>query len=164
MKLKFRLLILCGFVAIGVLSNSCEKTNQDYIASLFTGGKWQLSTVTVTNYTGAEIISTDTLFANCLLVQDFIFNSDKTCSFTNYDCSAQTSNGHWSLSADKLFLSSDIVCQTAAKKDTVPFQTAKIINLGQYSLVLQTGSLETYYPPNLPRVITQWGFVRVKSQ
>jgi len=164
MKLKFRLLILFGLAMIGLLVNSCEKTKQDYIASLFTGGKWQLSTVTVTSYTGAETISSDTLFASCSLVQDFTFNSDKTCSFANYDCSTQTSNGHWSLSADKLFLSSDIVCQTAAKKDTVPFKTAKIMNLGQYSLVLQTGDLETYYPPNQHRVVTQWGFVRVKSQ
>ena len=164
MKIKFRLLILCGVAMVGLLTNSCEKTNQDYIATLFTGGKWQLSTVTITSYTGAEQISSDTLFSSCPLVQDFIFNSDKTCSFSNFDCSTQTSNGHSLLSADKLFLSSDIVCQTAAKKDTTPFQTAKIINLGQYSLVLQTGSLETYYPPNQPRVITQRGFVRVKSQ
>jgi hypothetical protein len=164
MKFKFRLLLLCGFVAIGLLVNSCKKSNQDYIATLFTGGKWQLSSVTVTNFTGATRNSVDTLYASCSLTQAFTFNIDKTCTYTNFDCDSQKTTGHWSLSSDKLFLNSDLVCQTSAKKDTTPFTIARIVNLGQYSLILQTGDLETYYSPTQIRNVTQWGFVRVKSQ
>jgi hypothetical protein len=94
----------------------------------------------------------------------FKFNADKTCSYTNFSCLTQSATGHWSLSSDKLFLYSDIKLDTAAAQAGQPFQTARIVNLGQYSLVLQTGSLETYYLPTQERHITQYGFVRVKSQ
>jgi hypothetical protein len=46
----------------------------------------------------------------------------------------------------------------------MPFSTARIDNLGQYSLVMETGDLETYYLPNQKRVIARYGFVRVKTQ
>ncbi len=46
----------------------------------------------------------------------------------------------------------------------MPFKTALINNLGQYSLVLETGSLQSYYLPNTPRTITRYGFVRQKTQ
>ena len=148
----------------GFLTNSCQKTKQDYIATLFTGGHWQLSSLTVTHYVGASSMSTDTLNTTCNEVQAYTFNIDYTCNYTNFNCITQSVKGHWSLSQDRLFLHSDIVCQdTTAAKSSMPFQTAKIMNLGQYSLVLQTGDLETYYTPTQTRTITQYGFVRVKT-
>jgi hypothetical protein len=165
MKIKFKLFFLCGVVLASFLINSCQKTKQDYIATLFTGGQWQLSSLTVTHYVGASTVSVDTLNANCNDVQAYTFHMDNTCSYTNFNCITQAVTGHWSLSEDRLFLHSDIVCQdTTAAKSSQPFQTAKIINLGQYSLVLQTGDLETYFSPTQVRTVTQYGFVRVKTQ
>jgi hypothetical protein len=171
MKFKIRLLFAFGFVAIGLLVNSCKKSNQDYIATLITGNQWQLSSVTKTNYVGASTISVETLDTACNLTQVFKFSADKTCTYTNFDCLTQSVKGTWSLSQDKLFLYANILCRdtiTRAANDTTksskPFGTARIVNLGQYSLILQTGDLETYYPPTQARTVYQWGFVRVKSQ
>jgi hypothetical protein len=165
MKLRFPLFFLCCFFAIGLTSNSCKKNSQDYIQTLITQGKWELSSIQVAYSTGAIPDSTDTLNTLCDSTQFFKFNTDKTCSYTNFDCLPQSSSGHWSLSVDELFLYSDMVCKdTTINKSSKPFQTAKIINLGQYSLVLQTGDLETYYSPTKKRVITTYGFVRQKTQ
>jgi hypothetical protein len=170
MKFKIRLLLLFTIAAIGLMVNSCQKTKQDYIATLIAQNQWQLSSATVTTYIGSSAISQLTLDTTCLVTQIFKFNPDNTCSYTNFDCLAQATKGTWSLSQDKLFLNVNMTCKDTISRtgDTTthskPFQTAKIINMGQYSLVLQTGDLQTYYSPTQNRVIYQWGFVRVKSQ
>jgi hypothetical protein len=162
MKFKFPLFFLCCFVAIGLSTNSCKKNQQDYIETLLTNGNWQLSSMQVTYATGAatdSVVSRDTV---CNFTQTFKFNTDNTCSFTNYYCQQQTVSGHWSLSADKLFLNSDIRVDSAGVK-IAPFKNAQIQNLGQYSLILQTGDLETYYSATTKRIITRYGFVRQKT-
>jgi uncharacterized membrane protein YciS (DUF1049 family) len=169
MKLKIRLLLLFVIVAVGLTVNSCQKTKQDYIASLIAQNQWQLSSAQVTTYIGGTAISQLTLDTACLVTQIFKFNTDNTCSYTNFDCLAQATKGTWALSQDKLFLSVNMTCKdTIARTDTTthskPFETAQIINLGQYSLVLKTGDLQTNYSPTQKRVQYQWGFVRVKSQ
>ena len=164
MKYRFPLFVLCCFAVIGIISNSCEKNNQNYIPTLFTGGRWELSSVIVTHFVGDTIKTSDTLYTACSLEQNFVFNSDKTCTFTNYSCISQpVATGHWSLSSDNLFLSSDMAVDSSGTK-IMPFKTALINNLGQYSLVLETGSLQSYYLPNTPRTITRYGFVRQKTQ
>jgi len=164
MKYRFPLFVLCCFAVIGIATNSCEKNDQNYIPTLFTGGQWELSSVIVTHFVGDTIKTSDTLYTACALEQTLIFNTDKTCTFANYSCISQpTATGHWSLSSDNLFLSSDMAVDSSGTKIT-PFKTAEINNLGQYSLVLLTGSLESYYPSNKPRIITRYGFVRQKTQ
>jgi len=163
MKFKIRLLILCGFAAISLLVNSCKKSNQDYIQSLFVGGNWQLSSLQVTYATGALTDSVVLRDTACIFTQVFTFNADNTCSFTNYSCRQQTSSGSWSLSPDKLFLYSGISVDSSGVT-IKPFTNAQIVNLGQYSLILQTGDLQTYYPATMKRIITRYGFVRVKTQ
>lgn len=170
MKFKIRLLLLFVVAAVGLLINSCKKNNQDYIATLIAQNQWQLSSATVTTYTGSTQTSQVTLDTACLLTQTFKFNTDNTCTYTNFDCLTQTTKGSWALSQDKLFLNINMVAKDTITRtgDTTihskPFQTARIVNLGQYSLILQTGDLETYYSPTQTRVVYQWGFVRVKSQ
>jgi hypothetical protein len=163
MKFKSRLLLVCGFAAIGMLVNSCKKSNQDYIQSLFVGGHWQLSSMQVSYFTGSLTDSVVLRDTSCSFTQLLTFNADKTCSFTNYSCKQQTSSGSWSLSNDKLFLYSGISVDSSGIT-IKPFKNAQIVNLGQYSLILQTGDLQTYYPANMKRVVTRYGFVRVKSQ
>jgi hypothetical protein len=163
MKFKFLLFILCGFVVIGLTTNSCKKNNQDYIETLLPGGQWFLSSMTVTNYHGDTLLSTIKVDTICNFNQLFTFNNDKTCTFTNYSCDSSRVSGHWALTSDHLFLNSDIVVDSAGTP-TKAFKNAQIVNLGQYSLVLQTGSLETFYPPDRKRIITRYGFVRQKTK
>jgi len=170
MKFKIRLLFLFTVAAIGLMVNSCQKTKQDYIATLIAQNQWQLSSATITTYIGSSAISQLTLDTSCLVTQIFKFNPDNTCSYTNFDCLTQSTKGTWALSQDKLFLNVNMFCKDTITRRTdttthsKPFQTAQIVNLGQYSLVLKTGDLETYYSPTQKRVQYQWGFVRVKSQ
>jgi hypothetical protein len=170
MKFKIRLLLLFTVAALGLIVNSCQKTKQDYIATLIAQNQWQLSSATVSTFIGSSQISQLTLDTTCLVTQIFKFNPDNTCNYTNFDCLSQNTKGTWALSQDKLFLNVNMIAKDTIARpgDTTthskPFQTAKIINLGQYSLVLQTGDLETYWSPTQKRVIYQWGFVRVKSQ
>jgi hypothetical protein len=164
MKKKFLLVCSLGFVLIGLIINSCKKDNQDYIKNLFTDGHWQLASVIVTHYVGDTTKSVDTLYAECNLVQTFTFNADNTCTFVDYACDTQTSAGHWSLSSDKLYLSSDVSAVDSTGSTSKPFTTAQIYNIGQYSMVLITGNLESYYATTAKRTKVRYGFVRVKTQ
>ena len=166
---RMKKILLLGVFAfallIGFLVNSCKKST-DYLPTLLTNGKWQLASVMVFNYVGPTLESVDTLNTNCNLTQVFQFNTNNTCSYTNFDCLAGTSgSGTWSFSTDHLYLHTTVVCKdTTAAGSSIPFQSARIINLGQFSLVLQTGYLQTYYSPTQVRQITQYGFVKVKTQ
>lgn len=166
MKYKLPLFFLLCFVAVIFLFNSCKKDNSASIQTLFTKGKWQLASIFVFHYVGAEQTKVDTLNTNCNETQIFTFNADNTCSYTNFDClSGTTATGHWTLQVNQVFFNSDMMVQdTTAAKSSQPFSTAKIVNLGLYSMVLQTGSLQVYYPPTQVRSVTQYGFVRIKTQ
>ena len=169
MKYKHLLLFFIGLLVIGMLVNSCKKDDQGTIKQLFSGNTWQLASLIRYSYTGSSLDIADTLNVNCETTQFFTFNSDNTCTYTNFDCKSQpVAKGNWSLSSDKLFLMSDITCQdtipssTGTPHTTKPFTIARIMNLGQYSLVLQTGNLDVYYPPDEKRMYYVYGFVRVK--
>jgi hypothetical protein len=166
MKYKVPLFFLAGFAMTALIINSCKKETQNNIETLFTGEQWHLSSLQRTHYVGDTLKYTDTLNTTCPLDQIFTFNADKTCTYTNFTCKEQpTATGTWSLSTDQLFLNSNIACKdsTGGGTTTQPFKTARIVNLGQYSLVLQTGNLETFYPPDRVRTITRYGFVRQKK-
>jgi len=186
MRYRFPIVLFFVLVTAGMVVNSCKKQSQDTIQTLFTGGQWQLASLQVTHYIGATQQGlVDTIGVNCTESQFFKFNIDQTCTYTDFDCQPNTTvSGHWSLTGNQLFLSSDMVCQesvatrdsTAAGGDTTnlssatgivsvkPFATARIVNLGQYSLVLQTGDLATYYQPTQKRTVVQYGFIRQKTQ
>jgi len=165
--MRKKLLLFCLFwaVLIGFTTISCKKTTQDYIKTLLTDSQWQLASVQVSYNTGSlqdSLVNLDTL---CNLIQTFKFNTDNTCTYTNFDCITQTATGHWALSQNELLLSTDLkTTDTVASDNSVPFRSAQIINLGQYSFIINTGDLETYYSPTQKRKITTYGFIRVKSQ
>ncbi len=161
-------LILCSLAAalfMGFMVNSCKKS-ADYLPTLLTNGQWQLASVLVFHYIGSTLEKVDTLNTNCNLTQIFQFTTNNNCTYTNFDClSGTTGSGQWSFSTDHLYLNTTMVCRdTTAAGSSVPFQSSRIINLGQFSLVLQTGDLETFYPPTKVRTIKQYGFVRLKTQ
>ena len=159
--------MLCA--GIIMLENSCKKTSQSPIQQLFTGGYWELASVYAYNYIGDSEISIDTLDndTTCHSTQVFTFNTNNTCTYTNFDCLTQTpSPATWTLTPNQLFLQADVTC-----KDTVaggtgtskPFSYCQIVNLGQFSLVLQTGDIQPNFSLTQPRRIVQYGFIRVHS-
>jgi hypothetical protein len=154
--------LLLAIILIALVVNSCKKDNTGSIKTLFTGGKWQLASVLAFNYIGNTETSIDTLNDSCKLTQFFTFNTDNTCTYVNFDCITQTStSATYSLTPNQLFLNTNIVCKdTTAAGSSMPFANAGIINLGQYSLVLQTGDIAPNYSLTAKRRIIQYGFIR----
>lgn len=165
MKTKLSLLLLAGLM-ICLVVNSCKKTTQNSIQNLFVGGYWQLASVEVSYYTGNQKDSVVTLNTNCNFQQKFTFNPDNTCTYTYFDCIDQpTATGHWSLTPNQLFLSSDMVCKdSTAVGSSKPFENAQIYNLGQFSLVLLTGDIQPNYSLTKKRKTIQYGFIRQTSK
>jgi hypothetical protein len=163
MKKRRFLLFLTGLIIASVI-NSCKKSGQNPIEALFTGGTWQLASVQVFNYIGNAQTSVQTFTDSCKTTQFFTFSKDNTCVYTNFDCITQTSaSAKWSLAPNQLYLISEVVCKdTSAAGTSQPFINAQIINLGQYSLVLNTGDIQPNYSLTKPRKIIQYGFIREK--
>jgi len=168
MKNKIAWFVLPLFIIVSIVANSCKKNDTGLIKTLFTGGTWQLASVMVFNYVGSSLMSTDTLNTDCEKTQFFTFYSNNTCNYKNFHCFDQSTNGSWSLTHDELFL-----MVTMSVKDTIaggaisqgnPFGYTKIKNLGQYSMVLQTGDISAYATPGKKRQIIEYGFVRQKSE
>ena len=159
MKNKY-LLLLIPFIMIAMIINSCKKTGQSPIESLFTGGTWQLASIEVMRYTGS-VQTLDTII-NDTCTENFTFNKNNTCTYTNFDCIPQTSpSASWALINNQLYLQANVVCKdTSAAGKSMPFVNAQIINLGQFSLVLATGDLATNYSLTAKRQIIKYGFVR----
>ncbi len=163
MKKTRWLLFLSGLI-VALVINSCKKSGQSPIASLFTGGYWQLASVQATYYTGNSADSTVTLDSACTLKQSFTFNANNTCTYTNFDCIGQTTAAaQWSLSSNQLYLMANVVCKdTSTAGSSMPFSNALIYNLGQFSLILQTGDIQPNYSLTKKRKIVQYGFIRQK--
>lgn len=172
MKFKHAILLLLVLFTINLCVNSCKKvdTRKANIEALFTNGTWQLASVIVLNYVGSTELTpvhADSLNTMCDSTQLFTFASNGTCSYTNFDCLPQPKGtGLWTLSNDNVTLYSTVACKDTLKGGVInpntamPFATAKIVNLGQYSMILQTGDINTYYTPTTKRIIVQYGFIR----
>ena len=159
-------LTIAVLTATGLFINSCKKDNQNTVEVLLTRGKWQLASVMVYNFLGSsQVGTTDTLNTNCDSTQIFTFNTNNTCSYTNFECIPQKTSGNWTLSSDQLTLMSNMLCADTLiggqpdPKKSQPFINAKIVNLGQYSFILQTGDVNTFYTSTTKRRIVTYGFV-----
>lgn len=153
-----------------LLVNACKKDNSDTVSYFLTSGTWTLASVTKQSFVGDTLKRTDTLNTNCTnLTQVFQFKPDNSCSYSNYHCIKQNSAGTWQLTSDNLILQTTLSAQDTAKgvivvKPAAVFDNAQIVNLGQYSLVLQTGYTSSYYTSKTPRVITRYAFVHATNQ
>ena len=163
--IKKNTLLLFFVVVTALIINSCKKNTQSSIQSLFSGGTWQLASVQATNYIGNTAVSIDTLNDSCHLTQFFTFNKNNTCTYTNFDCIPQTAeSATWSLTPNQLYLIANIACKdTTAAGTSTPFIYSQIQNLGQFSLILQTGDIQPNYSLTAKRRIIQYGFVRQKA-
>ncbi|WCT13134.1 hypothetical protein [Mucilaginibacter jinjuensis] len=162
MKKSLIVFVLAGLVILGV--NSCKKDDQSSLNHYLTVSPWTLASIQVYTYIGSSLIETDTLNTTCTLKQKFTFNGDQSCSYDNFICRDTTSKGQWQFSDDKLTLQSNMVCHdttNVGRRDTIdmPFKNSQIINLGGYSLVLQTGDINAYFTSTTKRVIKRWSFI-----
>ncbi|WP_214071464.1 DUF5004 domain-containing protein [Mucilaginibacter sp. dw_454] len=159
MKNKFAYVIIPAAILIGFFVNSCKKTLDSDIPDLLVSGQWNLSSVTVMVTHGDTSLLDTTYAINC--DQVFTFNADKTCTYTNFDCPAQStiSKGDWELTGNRLILASNIVVQDTTLGSTKPFLYSTISSLGRYSMVLLTGDVINYNNSAIRRVV-RYGFVR----
>ncbi|MDB5158872.1 MAG: hypothetical protein JWR50_3579 [Mucilaginibacter sp.] len=164
MKNKLSYLIIAALILTGLFINSCKKDSQNSIATILSAGAWQLSSVRVITTVGDTTKLDTTLNAVCDTTQVLTFNIDQTCTYSNFNCKHQpTARGHWSLTANRLFLNSDIVCQdTTAAGSSKPFSYAQIYNVGDYSLVLITGDIQNFVSSK-KRTTMRYGFIRQKT-
>ncbi|WP_461453393.1 hypothetical protein [Mucilaginibacter sp.] len=162
---KLVFFLLTAFTATSLFINSCKKDNSGAVNVFLTHAPWQLASVQVFHYLGSSLISTDTLNLNCNNSQIFTFNINNTCTYTNFECIPQTTSGTWALTPDQLVLNSTMLCADtlvggAPDPDkAMPFKYTKIYNLGQYSLILQTGDVNIFVTSTTRSRIIQYGFV-----
>jgi hypothetical protein len=164
MKKKRLLLFLTVLILIGLVVNSCKKDSLSPIQQLFTGGTWRLASIQDTLFVGNTEIAVDTLNTTCDSTQNFTFYTNNTCTYTNFDCLAQSPPaGQWSLAPNERILQANIVCKdTTATGSSMPFANAKILNLGQFSLILETGDFQANYSLTARRRVVVYGFIRQK--
>jgi hypothetical protein len=131
------------------------------VENLLPGGNWILASVLV-NHIVAGVTTTDTLNTTCNATQTFTFNANKTCTYSNFDCNSNqpVASGTWSLSSNQLYLNCNLTCKDSTGNNIQPFANAQIQNLGNYSLVLETGDFGTYYPPTQHLTVYIYGFIR----
>lgn len=162
MKSKLSIFLLAGLI-IAIVINSCKKESQTPIHALFLGGTWQLASVMDTIFVGNTVVALDTLNTMCDSSQNFTFTIN-TCTYTNFDCIPQSPPAApWSLASDQLFLNAGIVCKDTTKAgSSMPFANAKILNLGQFSMILETGDIQPNYSLTAHRRVRVYGFIRQK--
>jgi hypothetical protein len=160
--MKKRYPFLAALIILGLIVNSCKKTGQTPIATLFTGGTWKLASIEVKEFVGNQGVKDTTMNDTCS--QYFTFNLDKTCTYTNFNCMTQTVKGNWSLTQNQLFLNADVTLKDTSKSgSSQPFINTQIQTLGQYSMVLNTGDIAPNYSLTQHRRIVVYGFVRQTS-
>lgn len=152
MRYKGSILIVLIIGVTLLLVNSCKKDNNDQLSYYLTNGPWSLASQQVFHFVGDTLKKTDTINLAC--TQKLSFNSDNSSAYQNYKCNSINGTGSWNISTDNLTLQSPIILGP----DTL-FKNAQIINLGQYSLVLQTGSINPFYTSKTVRTITRYGFI-----
>lgn len=151
----------------GWLVSSCTKSNDDASASItafLTGGRvWRLASMQVYHYNGDTLKRTDTLNTKCTLNQTFYFETDGSCTYTNYSCISQSKGGKWTMTTqDTLQLKADVLLDTSSTGSYRPFANTAILNLGQNSLILQSTQTDTLFTTPrvvLRRKITRFGFI-----
>jgi hypothetical protein len=160
MKRRNTYLLIVGLL-ISLFVVSCKKETQNSISTLFTSGVWQLGSIREYKYLGDLQTSADTIRIDS--TQLFTFNKDMTCTYRNFDNRAGIVKGNWELSDTRLYLKANITYpQVTTAGTTQPFINAHIINIGDFSLVLETGDIQTYYTAADSRTIRRYGFVRIK--
>ena len=159
----------------GWLISSCNKGDEVSPINTFLTdrGLWRLASLRTETLNGDTTVDRDTLNTSCRFNQTFTFNANGTCTYEYFSCIDQITQGNWELSTisspnddaliDSVILRSGMVCKDTTKVGTSqPFNKARVINLGQNSLVLEvvrTDTLRKTPVVVLRRKITTYGFI-----
>lgn len=151
-NLKLLLLILL----IALAFNSCKKESTNSLTTFLTQRPWKLALLQRFAYVNNTLVKTDTLQGNCALTQTLTFKTDNNYTYQNYACKTGTVNAPWSFTADYLYLNlNSVITLNSAKAQSA----ARIITLGQYSLVFDAGDINTVYTKTNSVIIFRYGFV-----
>ncbi|MFD1255663.1 hypothetical protein ACFQ3S_02540 [Mucilaginibacter terrae] len=167
-KSKLPVVIVLAFMLSGWFISSCNKGDEEQTISTFLtdrDGLWRLASLRVETLHGDTSKRRDTLNTNCVFNQSFTFKPDGTCTYEDFSCLDQTTNGTWELATtDSVIFRSNMVCKDTTVTGTGrPFAKAQVLNLGQNSLVLQVVRTDTLRKTPLVvlrRRISNYGFIR----
>ncbi|RYE27196.1 MAG: hypothetical protein EOP42_19575 [Sphingobacteriaceae bacterium] len=144
------LLLLCFSV------NSCKKNDLVSLNDFLTRQPWKLALKQRLAYVNNALVKTDTLENACKLTQTLTFNNNGNYTYQNYTCAPGSINAAWSFTSDYLYLNlNSIISINSAKSQNV----ARIINLGQYSLVFDAGDVNTVHKTTDSVIIFRYGFI-----
>lgn len=154
-KLLFLAMLFTVFAA-----NSCKKdSTQTSISTFLTRSEWNLALTQRFKYVNESLVKTDTLQSACTLNQRLLFKTDNTYTFSNFNCQTSNVNSTWSFTPDLLYLNlNSEISQTSSSKDKKQ-TAARIINLGQYSLVFDAGDVNIAHTKIDTVVIYRYGFI-----
>lgn len=160
MNTRIRQLFIICLLAISAFINACQK-DKNAIDFFLSNGSWQLANLQEFTYIGSSLQKTDTLNKKCPISQVITFSSDRKTSYNgNFQCINQTGSGQWTLiQRDTIRLQSDLALKDSTGKQVQPFADSQVINLGQYSLVIETGDISPVYTQKQLRKILRYSFV-----
>lgn len=149
--------LLFLFILLIVLAfNSCKKESTNTLSTFLTQKPWKLALLQRFVYVKNSLVKTDTLQNNCALTQTLTFKTDNNYTYQNYVCTTGTINAPWSFTADYLYLNLNSIITVNSAKAQSP---ARIITLGQYSLVFEAGDINTTYTKTDSVIVFRFGFV-----
>lgn len=155
-KLLFLFILLIAFTV-----NSCKKDDsKTSLTTFLTRLPWKLALKQRFVYVNSALVKTDTLENACSLTQRLTFNTD-TYTYENFACTANNKiNKSWSFTNDNLYLNLNSVISVYSKTNAQ--SVARIINLGQYSLVFDAGDIYTTNTTHLATdsvIVYRYGFI-----
>ncbi|MGV8878963.1 MAG: hypothetical protein ACOH2A_08025 [Sphingobacteriaceae bacterium] len=161
MKIKYSYSLLFGFTLLLLLTNACKKDKNTAVESFLTNGAWELANLQQFTYLGSVLQKTDTINRKCVINQTITFNNDRSCTYTgNFQCNSQSAKGNWNmLKKDTIRLQSDLSLKDSTNQLTQPFRDSRVVNLGQYSLVIETGDIGAIFTSRQVRKIFRYSFV-----
>lgn len=153
-KLYFLFLLAMLFTCLTI--NSCKKSDQTSITDFLTQRPWKLALKQRLAYVNNSLVKTDTLESTCKLSQTLTFNTNKNYTYQNFACTNGTVSAPWSITPDYLYLNlNSVISINSAKAQNV----ARIINLGQYSLVFDAGDINIIHKPTDSVIVFRYGFI-----
>lgn len=144
--------------------NSCKKEDQNSLSLFLTQKPWKLALKQRFAYVNSVLVKTDTLENTCTLTQTLTFKTDNNYTYQNYTCKNTTVNAPYTFTADQLYLNLNSVISVSAIKTAnkqPPQNVARLINLGQYSLIFDAGDVNLTPVNKLTDsvIIFRYGFI-----
>jgi hypothetical protein len=149
-------LLLLFILVVAFATNSCKKAEQNSLNNFLTQKPWKFALLQRFAYFKNVLITTDTLQRSCSLNQLLTFKTDNTYTYQNYMCKPSSINKLWSFTPDRLYLNLNSDITVNSKGGQSP---ARIITLGQYSLVFDAGDINTPYTTTDSVIIFRYGFI-----